>query len=185
LEHANLARRRSFADDPLHAEALLGLGTLVGFGGAVLGYDVHDRIELGAGIGANHRGLIGGPYVRVRPIAGVNRRSDRLHALALDAGLSVGPYEDLMNQGVLLPSVGGGEELPKGRYISDSAYWLHLEPSWETRSTTGFTLRLGLGFAKLLNPGSIRCVSPPSHEPCSGDAATLIPVVSVGLGQAF
>ena len=59
--------------------------------------------------------------------------------------------------------------------------WLQLEPSWETRSVSGTTFRVGLGWSVLLTPETVGCEGPITGKPC-GEPIPLVGVVSFSLG---
>ncbi len=177
-------KQRRFDDDPGHVAVVGGFGTFVGLLGVAAGYNFDHRIELGAGIGLNAWGAIGGPYVRLRPVAGTRRKTHSLHALSFDVALSAGEYH---YRGSLLSGAMGHtstDDLPS--YDSDLALWLHVEPSWEVVNDGNFALRLGAGLATLLNPSSVRCTPAETDmaAPC-GSVNTVLPVVVVGVGPVF
>ncbi len=172
-----------FSDRPLHLEARAGFGTLVGLLGATAGYNVHDRIELGAGGGVNIWGPMGGAYVRLRPVGGP-RPNGRLHAFSIDLGVSAGPWRDAFAG--WFPAMGHGDPDDYERYHSDLAVWLQGELSWETWSVSGFTLRLGAGYATMLNRSDIVCYNAarPDESCGASGAVTTVGVFTVALGYA-
>jgi hypothetical protein len=177
--------RRSFGDDPWHLMATVGFGTLVGLTGVTLGYNVHDNFELGAGMGLNAQGAMGGPYVRVRPATWTRRRTHLLHSITLDLGLSAGRYsyrEDFASLGMGHTSP---DDLPL--YHSEFALFLQTEVSWEMVTKDGFSLRAGGGGATLLNPGNVQCDPPTSGAPQEGCGAPpkFFPVMLFQVGKAF
>ena len=106
-------------------------------------------------------------------------KSRRLHALSLDAGLSIGHYDDTVGDAVggfmSAMSHDGPDEPPRRHLGDDIVAWLQLEPSWETRSESGTTVRLGIGWSVLLTPAAVSCEGPIDGRPC-GDP---MPVVGV------
>jgi hypothetical protein len=171
-----------FEDGPWHTEVLLGFGTLVGSAGIAIGYNVDERVELGAGVGTNFLGPIGGPYARFRPLMGITR-GGRLHAMSLDTGISMGRYEDVFDGVFDSMSHRPPEEDPD--YESDYAMWAQIELSWETWSVGGFTLRIGNGAAILLNPEALDCDVDPEFQSNCDKGGRMVPVYTIGLGHVF
>jgi len=176
---------RSFADRPVHLMPMVGFGTLVGFFGLTLGYNVHDRVELGAGIGLNAVGAMGGPYVRFRPVTVTRQKSRTLHAFALDVGLSAGGYS--FRQTFMGSALAHSPAAEHPYYHSDLVYFVQLEGSWEMVKLSGFSLRAGAGFSRMLNPGDVECDPPTSEnaaEPC-GVPPSVFPVMLFQFGTTF
>ena len=71
--------RIHFEDRPFQIESRLGLSTSVGEIGAVVEYNLLERVALGAGVGANIWGPEVGAHLRLRPIAGATSSGQRLH----------------------------------------------------------------------------------------------------------
>jgi hypothetical protein len=177
------AERRRFDDRPFSFAAVVGLGTLVGEAGFTLGYELDDRVAIGAGIGTNLMGWMGGPYVRFRPVVGMTRKARRLYAFSIDTGLSIGPY---VNAAVGLASSGGLHEYgaPEPQRLGhDTVAWLQLEPSWETQSASGMTIRTGVGWSVLLTPDAVACEGPLDGDPC-GPPVPVVGVVTFAIGFA-
>jgi hypothetical protein len=172
--------RRRFDDRPFSVAAVLGLGTLVGEAGVTLGYELDDRVAIGAGIGANLMGWMGGPYVRFRPVVGMTSKARRLYAFSIDTGVSIGPYVDAAGG---LASSGGMVEPEPRRLGHDTVAWLQLEPSWETQSASGMTIRTGIGWSVLLTPEAVGCEGPSDGESC-GDPTPLVGVATFAIGFA-
>jgi hypothetical protein len=76
--------------------------------------------------------------------------------------------------------------------VGPSATWAHFlqfEVAWEHRSDKGLLIRLGGGFATMLNPGALRC---PSGDSSSNECAALdskltelLAVFDFAVGQSF
>jgi len=145
--------RPEFSDRPIHLMAVLGLGSLVGFVGVTGGYSVHDRVELGGGVGYNGEGVMGGPYVRLRPLVSANQYSHTLHAFAVDVGLSMGRLD--YDGGPITRMTFMPEE--RTRYRSDFVAWLQTELGWEMLKVEGFSMRAGYSGSLLLNEGNVDC----------------------------
>jgi hypothetical protein len=173
--------RRRFDDRPVTFGAVIGFGTLVGEAGITVGYELDDRLAVGAGIGSNFEGWMGGPYLRMRPVVGMERTGRRLHAFSVDVGLSIGPYDDSFS----IPTSGIHQDLdePSRQLGHDTVAWLQLEPSWETKSASGTTVRLGTGWAVLLTPEAVGCEGPLEGDPC-GDPTPVTAVVTFSMGFA-
>ena len=68
------------------------------------------------------------------------------------------------------------------------AHFLQGELGWEHHSKTGLLVRLTLGVAAMLNPGSLRCTSS-SVPSCivftSSSHQEILPTLDLALGQTF
>lgn len=177
--------KRSFSDAPVHLMAMVGFGTLTGFVGLTTGYNVHHRLELGAGVGFNAQGMMGGPYARIRPFAVARQKSRTLHAVAIDLGLSMGGYAYRQSFAGAALAHSPANEHPY--YHSDFAMFLQSEVSWEMVKLGGFSMRAGAGVTTLLNPGNISCDEPTSEYPIDAceDPPGLFPVMLFQVGTAL
>src|SRR6185436_17859549 len=101
----------------------------------------------GVGLG----GLAGGGYARFRPVRGVTS-GGRLHALTGEVGYSLSKFRSSPD----LFSAMGHDSRYEER-TAELAHFAQLDMGWETRSTSGFTLRIAIGLAFMLNPGSMKC----------------------------
>jgi hypothetical protein len=171
----HVPKRRHFDDQLLHFEVRFGFGTLVGLAGAVSALELHDRLTVGGGMGVTTGGLAFGAFARVRPIAGA-RRSGRLHALTIECGYSLSQLR--------MPAPSSWLTSWPERHSaigSDLAQFLQFEVGWETKASSGFNLRLGLGIAGLLNPSSFRCEVVGSEPRSCGNLT--VPTFTVGVGM--
>ena len=138
---------------------------------------IHAWNRVGAGLGIGLDPWLGPQFaalLRFRPLLSV--RKARQHALLTEVAFSQGRYRHVF------PVVGcdGGEEPCPRKTVSDVARWGHVDLAWETQSTTGLSVRLGVGAGLLLNPSSLYC----EPGPCSETARTLASL-TVGFGYAF
>jgi hypothetical protein len=157
-----------FGQTPLHAEARFGFGTLVGFAGGTLGYNLHDRLEVGAGAGWASGGLALAAYARGRPIRGMGRGS--LHALTVELGYSTSAYDEF-------------EPFAERQVLSDRAHWFQFDLGWETQAPGGFSFRLAAGLATLLNPSGLYCENGEGEREECSPGARCLPTFTIGLGS--
>lgn len=179
---------RSFSKKPFFFGPRFGYGTTTGLAGVVAEYSVVDRLALGAGIGANGAGLEYEAHARFRALTWITP-SGRLHAFTFEPAFSRSRYDSFTDMSLGLcegDPADPHDNCYNPRHAAKWASWAALEAGWETRSKSGFSVGLAMGFAFLLGdpPG---CVIKGSAVPCGyGDsAATTLPTFSATLGQAF
>ena len=171
-----IARRR-FDEAPLVLSAELGLGSLVGYGGVLAGYNVHDRFELDAGLGI---AASGGPAAAInghaRPFLWYSRRRHELQAITVDVGFSFSRYET-SNTGIRVN--------PEGiRYHVDLAHWFQYAFGWEMLTESGYSLRGAFGVALVTNESQVYCTNALGKTPCTQKLNGL-PSLSFSVGHAF
>ncbi|HEX4341338.1 MAG TPA: hypothetical protein VH062_35765 [Polyangiaceae bacterium] len=169
-------------------EAHVGAGTPEGALGLVFQYFVLPALSIGAGVGigsAEPNGSIfhGSVIAQVRPARG------KRNALVFGGAFSTGGYRRLS---IDLAVDGGGDDT---RTVS--AHWAHFlqgDIGWEHRSDSGLIVRLSLGIAAMLNPGSLQCTTgftaslggPGPCDPFTGSSHDeILPTFDFALGQAF
>ena len=166
-------------DQPFHLEARLGGGTSVGLIGVVGEWNVVDVLALGVGVGFNEWPVFGAG-ARVRWPVGTFAKHQ--HAFTLEVDYSRGKYAGMPSFG----SVCLHSESCDVRLDPATAHWIQSEVGWELRTLSGFTLRLAVGAAWLLNSIDWRCTKDDQPTPCQGkQGETSIPVSTVALGYAF
>jgi hypothetical protein len=155
-------------------EAHAGVGTPVGYVGGILEYGLSGLVGVGAGLGAGS-----GPYsgshlhaavlARFRPVRGPH------NAFSIGTAISFGAFETPFISGDTTPV-----------YEASWATFLQIDAGWEYRTTHGTLLRIALGFATLLNPGSVSCSpGPDGGEGCESLDFKTLPTFDIALGQAF
>ena len=160
---------------PFLVELRSGFNTSTDMLGVVGSIHVWNRV--GAGLGIGFDPWLGPQFaalLRFRPLLGV--RNSRQHALLTEVAFSQGQYRHVF------PVVGcdGGKEPCPRKMVSDVARWGHVDLAWETQSSKGLSVRLGVGGGLLLNPSSLYC----EPGPCSKTPRALASL-TVGLGYAF
>jgi hypothetical protein len=178
IAEAQEAAKARFTDKPLHLEARLGFGTLVGLVGVTAGVNAVDWLEIGVGAGAPVVPVVVGAYARFRPLYWATSER-RLHALTVELGCSTGPS-----------SVWGGFELFQGesdpRFGSlqeasaNRADFAQLELGWETRSAGGTTIRFAGGVAVSIH-GDWSCEVGDGYDVTCPDPIA-IPTFTFGVG---
>jgi len=150
--------RRRFA-----IEAHAGEGTPVGVIGGVVEYSLSSAVALGLGAGTGLRDL-GAPFygalvARFRAIASEH------NALVLGTAYSVNARE--AHEAWL--------------------HWLQADLGWEGRTEMGFLVRLTVGTALLLNPGSAGCAfRVDGQNVCDPpEKVTLLPTWDLAVGYSF
>ncbi|HEX4336397.1 MAG TPA: hypothetical protein VH062_10825 [Polyangiaceae bacterium] len=155
-------------------EAHAGVGTPVGYVGGIFEYGVSGLVAVGAGLGTGS-----GPYsgshlhaavlARFRPVRGPH------NAFSIGTAVSFGAFQTPFFSGDTTPV-----------YEASWATFLQLDAGWEYRTTHGTLLRVALGFATLLNPGSVSCSpGPDGGEGCKSVDLKTLPTLDLALGQAF
>lgn len=149
-------------DRPWLIEGSMGIGTPVGLLGLQLERRFATSAALRAGLGWNGYGLHGAGMIRVR--------LPQAPALNLGAGVSGGPFHPLC--------IMCDEAAPTW----DLAFFNNYELSAEARARTGFTFRIYLGWAWLMNTGAYDCPE------CEGERPTVpqgVPYFGLALGGAI
>ena len=155
----------------------LGLGSLVGYGGVIAGYSVHDRLELGAGLGV---AASGGPAVAInahgRPILWYSQRHGALQAITLDVGYSFSRYQT-SNHGL--------RANPEGTtYHLDLAHWFQYAFGWEMLTAQGYDLRAAFGVALATNESDVYCTNANGKTGCTEKLSGL-PTLSLSVCRVF
>jgi hypothetical protein len=153
-QHSRQAGPR-FADTVPHLELRVGGGTLVGLIGATVGANVEDWLELGGGAGFGLGGPAGGAYARFRPARLASARGRRLHAVTAEVGYSLSKFAWSSEQGNLFSAM--GHDSRREERTADLAHFAQYDVGWETRSAGGFSLRVAIGVAIMLNSGNLKC----------------------------
>jgi len=169
--------RRRFDEAPWVLSAELGLGSLVGYGGVLAGYNVHDRFELDAGLGI---AASGGPAAAInahaRPFLWYSHRRHELQAITVDVGFSFSRYET-SNTGI--------RANPEGiQYHLDLAHWFQYAFGWEMLTESGYSLRGAFGVALVTNESQVYCTNALGKTPCTQKLNGL-PSLSLSVGHAF
>lgn len=176
----------SFEIRPASFEAHIGAGTPVGGIGLMLDYLIIPNLSLAGGFGFGSGpkaspGIHGAAMVRFRPAVGLR------NAFVIGAGLSTGTYRRL--EWIQIFS--------DREVTADWAHFAQVEFAWERRAESGFLIRVGGGFAYLLNPSALHCTesdygvlggAQTSCDPFSGSNGNreeLLPVFDLALGHSF
>ncbi|HYQ29338.1 MAG TPA: hypothetical protein VER04_19040 [Polyangiaceae bacterium] len=170
-------RERSFGARPFMLELRTGVATIVGLFGASASFDPWSRLCVGAGFGANSSGMQVAGFARLRPLVFIGRHWARLHAVGLELGYSTGPYSDYH------PDLGtdhSGE--PSTTFSYDRVHWLQPQITYETRSSGGLNLLVGVGVAIPFAAQGYHCLD---EKLCSGSELFVLPTFTVGLGWAL
>ena len=162
LLFASSAHARDRWDKPVAVHAILGLGTPVGYAGAMVEYSPHPVVAIGAGAGLG--GGTENTDCLASGVAGVcdGPLSDRVQLAAM-ARFRVMRWEELAFT-VGAGASGGGYSWDEfttdepAHKSADLAYWGNLELGVEYRAESGFTARGFSGFAHMLNPSALECI---------------------------
>lgn len=173
-EARRLVAERTFAARPMALELRTGLATIVGLLGPTVSFDPWSRMSLGAGVGINTSGLQFAGFARFRPLVFMAQRTARLHAVGVELGYSVGPFEDHQNP--------LSESGPVSTFSYDRVQWLQPQVTYETRSFKGFNLLAGLGVAIPVKTTGYHCLDEPG---CNMNHIGGITTVTFAIGYAL
>jgi hypothetical protein len=165
--------RKSWDAPLLVARGHIGIGTPLGFIGASAELNVMKYFAVQLGAGQNGEGL----QLAFMGHGRLPVSSDV--ALTLGAGVSEGAYAYRSN-------VLDADHSNDTRW--DAAVFLNGELGLEILSPGGFSLRMSVGVARLLNPGSVsRCTSGADPVPCAPtrEKAHTFPYIGIAMGYAF
>lgn len=142
-----------FADQRVHLETRLGLGTTVGLLGAVAEYNAADWLAVGGGLGINLAGPIWDVHARLRPFTFASRSGKALHAITLEGAFSRGQYGSDPFAGAFSAMCEGNPDDPRSSCYERTrrpewVSWAQAELGWEARFASHFTLRTSVGFAR-------------------------------------
>jgi hypothetical protein len=163
-----------FPDRPLLVELRSGMNAstdMIGVAGSI-----HAWNRVGAGLGVGIDPWLSPQFaglLRVRALQGMTRRK---HAMLIELACSQGRYRQVPSY----EPCGGSEEDSRRWKVSENARWLQLDVSWETEARSGFTLRMGIGAAMLLNPSSFYC-----QDDACASPRRVVPAVTIATGWAF
>ena len=182
-EPARSGARRRFDDQPWVLSAELGLASLVGLGGLLAGYNVHDRLEFDAGLGS---AAGGDPAFAInahgRPLLWYSPRREQLQSLTLDVGFSFSRYETV-NLGVQ-GKAAFAENSDGPTYHLALAHWFQYAFGWEMLTQHGYDLRAAFGVAIPTNTSEVYCTNSEGKTPCPS-RITPLPSLSFSVGHVF
>jgi len=179
LAGAEEAARPRFDDHPFVIQLRTGAASATGLMGAVVEYDLHDRLAVDAGLGTNALGLSTALGLRVRPFVGATANRRQLHALVIETSLSRSAYAG--NLDVLCYD--GYDGCNRLQYV----LWLQAEIGWEARFGQ-WVVQTSLGAASLLGDPQFRCrASSSGSADCAPRSASVRVLFSqtIGFGYAF
>jgi hypothetical protein len=183
--------RVRFDHRPFGLQLRLGFATSVGLAGVVGEYDVADWINVGAGLGTNALGPIGGAHVRLRPAVLRTLAGGAAHAFVIETALSRGRYQGSIG-GIFSAMCEGSADDPRSNcydppVTTEWVWWGQAEIGWEFRGRSGFVFRATTGVAGLLGTPEWKCTLQGKPAPCGRHLpeAILPGTLTLALGYAF